>query len=451
MKETRIERSHRGHRRLPPYPAYRDSGLDWLGSLPTQWKVSPLKRLFVVLNGSTPQSGVPDYWDGPIPGVTPEDLGDLSEPEIRGSRRGISLAGYRSCGTSMAPAGSLVLSTRAPIGHLGIAAMPLCTNQGCRTLVSRGAQVEKYYFYLLLAARPDLESFGQGSTFRELATSKLEDFRLAIPPEPEQRAIATFLDRETAEIDALVAKKERLIELLREKRSALITRAVTKGLDPSVPMKDSGVEWLGRIPEHWRTLPLKLMGELQAGAGFPDEEQGVLTEEIPFFKVGDMAQPGNEREMAEAQHFVSRATAKRLRARVLPANTVVFAKVGAALKLNKRRLLVRPSCIDNNMMGFVPTQCDPRWAVFWLSCVDLGERANPGAVPSVNEGQMRDIPAIAPPPAEQSAIADFLLHESGRFDELIGRVRAGIARVKELRAALISEAVTGKINVRDAH
>src|SRR5690606_2484733 len=127
----------------------------------------------------------------------------------------------------------------------------------------------------------------------------------------EQRAIAAFLDRETARIDALVAKKERLIELLQEKRTALITRAVTKGLDPTVPMKDSGVEWLGEVPAHWTTMALKRIGDLQAGAGFPDDEQGVLNVELPFFKVGDMGMPGNEREMLVHQLSVSRATARK--------------------------------------------------------------------------------------------------------------------------------------------
>ena len=188
------------------------------------------------------------------------------------------------------------------------------------------------------------------------------------------------------------------------------------------------------------------MGELQAGAGFPDNEQGVMTEEIPFFKVGDMAQPGNAREMVEAQHFVSPATARRLRARVFPANTIVFAKVGAALRLNRRRLLLRPSCMDNNMMGFVPTECDPTWALFWLSCLDLDALANPGAVPSVNEGQMRDVPVVAPPLAEQRAIATFLDRETAMIDALVTKKERLIELLQEKRAALISRAVTKGLN-----
>ncbi len=129
-----------------------------------------------------------------------------------------------------------------------------------------------FSFYELLAVRPELESLGQGSTFRELAKGMLEDVELAAPPEPEQRAIAAFLDRETARIDRLVAKKERLIKLLREKRTTLITRAVTKGLDPNVPMKDSGVEWLREIPAHWEVRAVWTLFVLGRGRVISHEE-----------------------------------------------------------------------------------------------------------------------------------------------------------------------------------
>ena len=211
---------------------------------------------------------------------------------------------------------------------------------------------------------------------------------------------------------------------------------------PYPAYKDSGVEWLGEIPAHWRALALKRIGDLQAGAGFPDDEQGVQDEEIPFFKVGDMGAPGNEREMLVHQHSVSRSTARRLRAHVFPAGTIVFAKVGAALLLNRRRLIARPSCLDNNMMGFMPDDCDATWALYWLTGLDMGRLANPGAVPSVNEGQMRETPAAVPPLPEQRAIAAFLDRETARIDALVAKNERLIALLQEQRTALITRAVT---------
>ena len=241
---------------LKSYPAYKDSGVEWLGEIPAHWEISATKRVCRIVNGATPKSAESRYWNGDIPWITPEDLGYLDQGYILSSKRKITWEGYQDCGTTMVPVGSLVLSTRAPIGHLGIAGVKLCTNQGCRSLVFRYKRSEVYYFFQLSACRVDLEALGQGSTFSELSNDRLGDFEIAVPPLPEQRAIAAFLDREIAKIDALVAKKERLIELLQEKRTSLISHAVTKGLDPDVPLKDSGVEWLGEIPAHWEVEQL---------------------------------------------------------------------------------------------------------------------------------------------------------------------------------------------------
>ena len=206
--------------------------------------------------------------------------------------------------------------------------------------------------------------------------------------------------------------------------------------------KHSGVVWLGTVPTHWHVLALKRLGALQAGSGFPDNEQGDLAQEIPFFKVGDMGSPSNVREMRQWQHTVSRKTAHKLRAHVFPANTLVFAKVGAALMLNRRRILVRPSCIDNNVMGFIPVCCDPIWAFYLLSAFDIGVLANPGAVPSVNEGQIRDLPVVVPPLPEQCAIAGFLDRETAKIDALVAKEERLIGLLQEKRTALVTQAVT---------
>ena len=208
--------------KFKPYPKYKDSGVEWLGKIPAHWKVKRVKRLFKVVNGSTPKSEEPSYWDGDIPWVTPDDLGELNSKELLEPRRFITEEGYQSCGTAMVPRGSIILSTRAPIGHLAIAGVNLCTNQGCRSLVFRKNHDQHFFYYLLFAAHSELESWGQGSTFKELSKSNLEYISLVEPPLDEQQAITSFLDREIAKIDALISKKEKLIELLKEKRTCLL-------------------------------------------------------------------------------------------------------------------------------------------------------------------------------------------------------------------------------------
>jgi type I restriction enzyme S subunit len=277
------------------YPAYKDSGVEWLGAVPEGWDVKRLKRMFRVINGSTPKSGISEYWDGDISWVTPDDLGRLKSEAINETARKITDLGYQSCGTTLAPAGSLVLSTRAPIGHLAIAEIDLCANQGCRSLIFKYGDNKRYFYYQLLAARPELESWGQGSTFRELGKGKLEAIELFSPPLPEQHAIAAFLDRETGRIDALLAKKERQIGLLQEKRAALISHAVTRGLDPDAPMKDSGVAWIGAVPEGWGVKRLKYLASesLKYGA---NESAELDDPDLPrYIRITDIAEDGSLR------------------------------------------------------------------------------------------------------------------------------------------------------------
>jgi len=209
---------------------------------------------------------------------------------------------------------------------------------------------------------------------------------------------------------------------------------------------DSGVPWVGSIPKHWETLPMKWLGWFRAGAGFPDDAQGVTDADLPFFKVSDMNLYGNERFMVNCTNTVSLETARRLGAKVFGAGTIVFPKVGAALLLNKRRVLTSAACIDNNTMGFCVRDVDVDFIYYRMLTLDLGRLANPGAVPSINEGQLRNILLNVPPVPEQEAIAAFLDRETGKIDALVEKKRRLIKLLKEKLAALISHAVTKGLN-----
>ena len=240
-----------------PYPTYKPSGVEWVDDVPAHWQVHRISTLADILNGATPSTGTPEYWNGGITWITPEDLGRLEGRFIAGGARRITVAGYESCGTTLAPAGSIALSTRAPIGHLGILSSGACVNQGCRLLSLNGNIQSEYLYYALLAFRPYLQSHGEGSTFTELSRVRLSGFRIPLPPLPEQSAIVRYLDHTDSRIQRYINAKERLIELLTEQKQAIIYQAVTRGLDPNVPLKPSGVQWLGDVPAHWEVLPIK--------------------------------------------------------------------------------------------------------------------------------------------------------------------------------------------------
>lgn len=217
---------------LDPYPPLKPSGVEWLGEVPEGWEVLPLKRKFRVVNGGTPASTEEMYWDGDITWVTPDDLGKIETQKIAHSRRQITKDGLDNCSARLVPCSSIIMSTRAPIGHIAIADVEVCTNQGCRSLVPLNESVlSDFIYYSLIGSKAVLQAKGKGTTFMELSSEDLGSHIVTVPSYLEQRAIADFLDRQTAKIDRMVSLEEAVIARMQEYRSALITAAVTGKID----------------------------------------------------------------------------------------------------------------------------------------------------------------------------------------------------------------------------
>ena len=319
-------------------------------------------------------------------------------------------------------------------------------------LALQGVRVEAGFLRYCLVSEPFIGAVVAATYGAKMPRANWEDIGnlpQVVPPRQEQRAIADFLDRETAKIDALIAAQERLIALLDEKRQATITHAVTKGLDPNAPMKESGVEWLGKVPAQWNIRPLRYVARFTAGAGFPDAEQGLASEELPFFKVKDLSSGVTTGKLYETDNTISRNTACRLHAKIFPEGTIVFAKIGAALLLNRFRIVGCNCCIDNNMMGM---QCIPRVITPWfarmvMSLLDMRLLVNPGAVPSLSEGNLSSLKVAIPPLDEQRTIEEQLDYVLAKISHLRNRSETVIERLRERRTALITAAVTGQIDV----
>ncbi len=282
---------------------------------------------------------------------------------------------------------------------------------------------------------------------------------LAVPPEPEQRAIAAFLDRETAKIDALVAKKERLIELLQEKRTALITRAVTKGLpaaaaaqaglDPHAPMKDSGVEWLGEIPAHWEVLALKRrVRRIQTGTTPPTSETRYYEDgTIPWYGPGSFT---DDLPIQGSAKLIAQGAARDGVARLFEAGSVLVVTIGATI--GKVAYMEHSGSCNQQITGitFDRQHVQPKYAAYQLKSLEpvLRGIAPNTTLPILDQEEVGYLRLALPPEPEQRAIAAFLDQETARIDALVAKVREAIERLKELRSALISAAVTGKIDVR---
>ncbi|HHG90062.1 MAG TPA: restriction endonuclease subunit S [Devosia sp.] len=201
-----------------------------------------------------------------------------------------------------------------------------------------------------------------------------------------------------------------------------------------------------QIPKGWELRRLKHVGTVLSGTGFPHDYQGNEDGEFPFLKVSDLSAPGSEKWVSYAANTVDREMAKELGASIVPENSIIYAKIGAALLLNKRRLLSRPSCIDNNMSAFVPKIVLPEWALWWMTILDFSEYVNPGAIPSFTEGQQKELPFLVPPLKTQRRIADYLDRETARIDALIAEKEKMLALLEEKRTALISSKVTRGLN-----
>ena len=265
----------------------------------------------------------------------------------------------------------------------------------------------------------------------------------------EQRAIAAFLDRETAQIDALVAKKERLIELLQEKRTSLISHAVTKGLDPDVPLKDSGVEWLGEIPAHWEVKRVNQISEILRGkfTHRPRNDPALYDGPYPFVQTGDVT-----RAQKEITGYRQTLNERGLSvSKMFPSGTLVMT---IAANIGDVAVLDFAACFPDSVVGFVPRSGIERDFLFYVFLAmkpELLREAPVNTQGNLNIERIGSIGSPIPVPneSEQRVIAAFLDRETAKIDALIAKVREVINHLKELRTALISAAVTGKIDVRE--
>lgn len=410
-----------------------------MGTLPPHWPVIPLRRLFMVVNGSTPSSGTAEYWGGEITWVTPNDLGRADQRTIVESQRTLTEAGYRSCGTSLVPPGSLVISTRAPIGHIGIAGVPLCTNQGCRSLVPRGEVDARYFYHCLWAARAVLQSLGQGSTFQELSAGDLAAFKVPCPPVEEQRAIADYLDEKTAAIDTLIDKRERQIRLLAERHTAVVEAKITGRSAPQVKLEDSGERRLGSIPRHWAVVRGKFL--FRPIGGYAPAELDHSVSEINYYKVDDLNGPSGEWELGGSSTSVSQRGVRALREPL-----ILFPKRGAAIFTNKVRVTTQPCIFDTNVMGLQPShQIDAHFLAYALWSRGLGDVADVSTIPQINNKHVNELVFGLPPLEEQKEIVEWLRRFELRRAATTTAIVRQIEKLREYRQALISAAVTGRI------
>lgn len=435
---------------LPRYSEYKPSGVEWLGEVPGHWSVAPLKRSFKIVGGSTPRSEQESYWDGEFVWVTPSDLSKLASMCINDSQRKITAKGLASCGTTLVPSGSIVLSTRAPIGSVAIAGTELCTNQGCKSLVPFVDTQSQFYGYLLSISTGELNIRGKGTTFLELSGDELGAFKVGVPPSDEQQTIAAFLDRETGKIDALIAEQQRLVELLAEKRQAVISHAVTKGLHPNAPMKDSGIEWLGDVPEHWKVGPLKRYWSVTDCKHVTAE---FVEDGIPLASIREVQSHWVTLEDAKCTTEYFYELLIEGGRRPLPGDLIFSrnATVGEVAQVSAdhpRFAMGQDVVLLRKLSSEYSSDYLQHVIRSPIIILQLANMMIGSTFKRINVEEIRSFVVPSPPFTEQAEIAAFLEREVERFDSLIAEASHAITLLQERRSALISAAATGKIDVR---
>ena len=438
---------------FPAYPDYRDSGVEWLGVVPTYWEAWKISHAFGELgSGTTPPTSEAEWYEnGTVPWVT---TGELRESVIWETKKLLSPTSLPAFSAlRLHPAGSLAIAMYgATIGRLGILGIDATTNQACCLLTRPNQLHVKFTFYWLLVFKQSIiDLYASGGGQPNINQEIIANLKVPAPGVREQTQIARFLDHETARIDALIEEQQRLIELLKEKRQAVISHAVTKGLDPTVPMKDSGVEWLGEVPARWEVKQLKHVvdpntsityGIVQAG---PEFEGG-----IPYIRTSDMS--GEELPISGYPLTSPEIDESYARSRVRPGDIVmsIRASVGKCLPVpdelkvanltqGTAKISAGQGITRNFLLAFLNAEATQNY-------FDL--MAKGATFKEITLDALRRTPVLLPPAGEQIKIDQFVARHAGLLDETSKQAIQSVSLLQERRSALISAAVTGKIDVR---
>lgn len=426
---------------FPRYVEYKDSGVEWLGEVPTHWEV---RRLGYFFNERREKVSDKDFAPLSVTknGIVPQ-LENAAKSDDGDNRK-------------LVRAGDFVINSRSDRkGSSGASDFDGSVSL-INTVLEPITEVNLRFVHHLLRSELFQEEFyryGKGIVADLWSTnySEMRNIGLAIPKIYEQTAIATFLDRETAKIDALIAEQEKLIALLAEKRQATISHAVTKGLNPNAPMKDSGVVWLREVPEHWKVAPLKYLASFKSG-GTPSKENLDFWEgDIPWASAKDLK---SDRLMDTADHLSNLAISTGA-ASLLPMGSILVVVRGMILaRMFPVTEILVPMAINQDLKGLMPVDGVDSHFLAWLlrgsadeSLQRLDEAGHGTKALRMDAwGSMR-LPV--PPLGEQRAIAVHLDAQAAKFDALRDDAQRGIALLKERRSVLITAAVTGQIDVRD--
>ncbi|MCF7970480.1 MAG: restriction endonuclease subunit S [Methylococcaceae bacterium] len=433
------------------YAKYKDSGVEWLGEIPNHWMSTELKRYSVVQGGYAFSSD--SFIEA---GKAVIRIGDIKQD---GS---VSLESCKYIKSENADQYSqyqvnngdlLMAMTGATIGKVGRFKEnePALLNQRVGSFKCNRIYLNYRFFWYVLNSsgyQEYIKITAFGGAQPNISDSGMVGYQSAFPLENEQTKIAQFLDHETAKIDTLIEKQRRLIELLKEKRQAVISHAVTKGLNPNAPMKDSGVEWLGEVPEHWKLIKVSYVGQILNGSTPDKNNLSYWTDgTIPWLSSSCL----NSDIINEPSSYITKNAYDSSSVELIPSGALLVGMVGQGKTRGTSAILSIDSCINQNMAAIIPNSkinINFIFYIFQSMYQDLRELGRGGNQAALNCEIIASVRIPLPSIEEQNKIVRFLENLLNKLELASHLGLEQIALLQERRTALISAAVTGKIDVR---
>ena len=404
------------------YERYKDSGVEWIGEIPEHWEIKKIKYISNITMGQSPKS-------------EECSLDETGLPFLQGNAEFTSLHPipkiYCNTANKFSKVNDILLSVRAPVGAMNISDRVYGIGRGLCAITANKVQV-RYLWYSMNVSLEELFIKSKGSTFEAVTVTDVNNLLSILPPKNEQIAIANFLDQKTAEIDGLIADKEKLIELLQEKRQAIITEAVTKGLNPNVRMKDSGIEWIGEIPEHWEVCGFtKYISSIIDYRGKTPEkvDEGVFLVTAKNIKNGRI-------DYSLSQEYVKSEEYEQIMRRGLPEiGDVVFtteAPLGEVANVDRTDVAFAQRVIK--FRGKVE-KLDNYYLKYWIMSHgfqhDLQSYATGSTATGIKASKLSKLIILLPRLEEQKAIVNFLDQKTAEIDDLIFDIYTQIQKLKE--------------------
>jgi len=423
------------------YPEHKNSGIAWLGEVPVHWRETRAKFVSHIF---VPQRNKPKLNEMGN-GISWATMDDMKEQSIETTRFSVSPDEFAAAGSKMLPKNSVIASCVGNFGVASISKIDLIINQQLQAFIPFDINAE-YLKEIIYISRSYFELIGTAATLVYVNQLGFENLPVLLPPKIEQEKIINFLKYETSKIDALISKQERLIELLKEKRQAVISHAVTRGLNPDTPMKDSGVEWLGQIPKHWGISQAKYIADITRGAILrPVDAPEYFDEngEWAYLNISDATKCN--KYLYDSKLRLSHLGSTKS-ARVEPDNVIITASatIGKAF-INKIKV-----CIHDGFIPFCNAKVNIDYLYHFLCNPYLyAAMGKSNTQKNIYLDEVKNMMFTIPPDDEQKEIVSYLERRSKTFNDLIDKAIKGIELIKERKTALISAAVTGKIDVRN--